>query len=114
MTRDDATNVKPVDSWVYMCSSLSSSATTVIANNVDVTTCSGGCSVSAPQALSVNGFANGEKSDFGIAEMMLWNRALSTSELYAAQTYLNAKYGFEIGSDIAAISTTTNISTDTK
>ena len=92
--------MNPVDNWVYMCSSLSSSSVKVIANNVDVTTCSTGCSVFAPQTLAVNGM---EPGDFGIAEMILWSRALSTSELYAAETYLAAKYGFSPGMQCAPL-----------
>ena len=91
-----------------MCSSLSSSSDVlVIANNVEVTSCSGGCSVSAPQTLAVNMFYS-ENSDFGIAEMILWNRALSYSELSEAETYLADKYGFGIGS-----ADTTVLATDT-
>ena len=53
------------------------------------------CPREAPPSLGVNVDQWGDFSDFGIAEVIVWNRALSRSELFSMQRYLASKYGFD-------------------
>ena len=39
------------------------------------------------------GCHSGEKSDFGVMEVIVWNRALSEDEMWTSMEYLNAKLG---------------------
>ena len=89
-------SVWPTDSWVYMCSSFSSSVKIAVSNNWEVTTTRKDAAVNGVtfDTLGVNIYNGGEHSDFGIAEVIIWNRALSRSELFSMQRYLATKYGF--------------------
>ena len=91
----------PTDSWVYMCSSFSSFGKTVVSNNWEVTKYGAHASGVTFDTLGVNIFSGGEQSDFGIAEVVVWDRALSRSELFSMQRYLVSKYGFSSRGDVS-------------
>jgi hypothetical protein len=48
-----------------------------------------------PDQLTINGnlYTDAEWSNFGVAEFIVWGRAISETELRGAQTYLTQKYG---------------------
>lgn len=89
--------MNPVDKWVYMCTSMSSSGSQALVNTQDNSYCSSCKYAWEDKKLFVVNPANGETSNFGIAEMIVWNRALTPSELDAARDYLSATYGFDLG-----------------
>jgi len=84
-----------------MCSSFSSSGSTVVSNNWEVTKIGAVVNGKTLDTLGVNIYYDGERSDFGIAEVIVWNRALSRSELFSMQRYLASKYGFPSRGDEA-------------
>ena len=98
---EEASSVSPTDSWVYMCSSFSSSVTTVVSNNWEITKNGARPNDKIFGSFGVNIYIWGERSDFGIAEVIVWNRALTRSELFSMQRYLASKYGFPSRGDEA-------------
>jgi hypothetical protein len=82
--------------WVSVCSSFDTVAgvATLDVNGQPSTTKLAGLLI--PDRLTVNGnlpSQNSQWSAFGVAELMVWNRALTAQQLVAAQTYLTRKYG---------------------
>ena len=75
--------------WNFMCTSLqSSNAARAFANGFDISiaSASGGIlsGLSGPSQITINtGVASTiQSSNFGVLELVTWNRALSASELY--------------------------------
>lgn len=68
-----------VDDWVFMCGSSSS----VYGHGKRL---SGGGSAPGTVVINLSPHAN-EVSDFGVAEVMLFNRELSQADMVALQTY---------------------------
>ncbi|EJK47106.1 hypothetical protein THAOC_34199, partial [Thalassiosira oceanica] len=90
-TQHDGTNVAPVTDWVVMCGTNAGSQLKLV-NGVSKGTEDGG---SVPQTLWINGgfFMPRERSDFAIAEVMVWDRGLTSEEMYGASDYLLHKFG---------------------
>ena len=93
-----------ITNWMYICSSIPlGERPTVVVNGKDRTECTAedGCpaDLKAPYMLGVNAYPNSPNaSDFGIAELIVWDRALSSQELYDMQVYLSNNYGFPVPS----------------
>lgn len=99
--------VLPDTNWVLLCASIGNAAwyntktgaryafgvstATMMVNGANVAVAQGQ-TWSAPTQLAINPASRGEASDFAVAEILVWNRALSGAELYAAQSALGAKY----------------------
>ena len=72
--------------WLVMCAAGGSSMSIIDGNYYTVGTQNQG-----NQDLYINdGRYNGEYSDFAIAELVTWSRALSRTEMFEASTYLHA------------------------
>ena len=90
-TISDGTNVDPVTDWVVMCGTNAGSELKLL-NGDDKGTANGGQG-------GVNLWANGgyndpnERSDFAIAEVMVWDRGLTGEEMYGVSDYLLDKFG---------------------
>ena len=83
-----AIHVDPVTNWVVMCGTNAASQLELV-NGIDVATAAGG---NGGVTLQVNqGLYPKEKSNFAIAEVLVWNRGLTYTEMYAALEYLMAK-----------------------
>jgi hypothetical protein len=87
----------PLQNWLHACSAVTAGVShSVFINGVKVT--SGGAAQTAVTALpsqiaiNVNPVSGGSPSNFGAAQLMAWNRALSDDELLAASTYLATKF----------------------
>ena len=92
--------VTPITNWVYMCSSLPVSGSALVyANGMNVLNCGGPCSVTvAPGVIGINPGSPApnydEAGEFAIAELILWNRALTFNEIFEMMnTYFPSKYG---------------------
>ena len=84
----DAKNSKVATNWVVMCGTNGGSQLK-LANGFDVGTKTGG---SGGVTLQVNQGAHaGEKSDFAIAEVVVWDRGLTSQEMHEASRYLMGK-----------------------
>ena len=92
VTKGGGTNVAPVTDWVVMCGSNAGSQLKLL-NGVDKGTANGG---QGGVNLWVNGggYMPGESSDFAIAEVMVWDRGLTSEEMYGVSGYLMNTYGF--------------------
>lgn len=84
--------------WVYSCAAITGTAgasvgtATVFVNGVDRTT-SGNTAFLPAGALGINANPrNSNRNAFGIAELVVWNLALSPGELHSASYYLSQKY----------------------
>jgi hypothetical protein len=78
-------NVSPNTDWVVMCGSNDGSQ--LLLNGVDVGTAAGG---SGGVSLFVNGGTYGhEKSDFAIAEVVVWPRGLTDDEMRGVSEHIN-------------------------
>lgn len=87
-----ATNIKPTTDWVVMCGTNAGSQLK-LANGANVGTETGG---NGNVKLWVNyGWAPEQKSHFAIAEVMVWDRGLTSSEIFEASYYLMDKFGIE-------------------
>ena len=83
---------KPATDWVVMCGTNSGSQLK-LANGANVGTATGG---DGNVTLWVNdGWASTQLSDFAIAEVMVWDRGLTSSEMFEASYYLMDKFGIE-------------------
>lgn len=75
--------VNPADNWVLLCGT----SQTVLLNGKKIGTRKN--HIKGGQSVSINsGRYGNEKSDFGVAEVITWNRALSEKEMQDASTYL--------------------------
>ena len=85
----DRNNVEPNTNWVVMCGTNAGSQLKLV-NGVDKGTLDGG---QGGVELFVNGggVSENQKSDFAIAEVMVWDRGLTDDEMYAASDYLMSK-----------------------
>ena len=84
----DINNVEPNTNWVVMCGTNAGSQLKLV-NGVDKGTGTGG--QGGVRLLVNNG--GSQKSDFAIAEVMVWDRGLTDDELVAASDYLMNKFG---------------------
>ena len=115
-TRKDGTNVDPLTDWVFMCGTNAGSQLTLV-NGVDKGTADGG---PGDVKLWVNGgTATGccyvvETSDFAIAELMVWDRGLTSEEMYGVSGHLLDKFGMENPSSPTSTPTSTPTLTPTK
>merc|ERR1719149_237559 len=83
-------NVSPDTDWVVMCGSNAGSQLKLV-NGVDVGTAAGG---TGGQSLFVNGgYRSWEKSDFAIAEVVVWPRGLTDEEMRRASDHLIDRLG---------------------
>jgi hypothetical protein len=81
--------------WVSTCSSFNT-GTAYYSLDVNGAVVSGVlANMAVPDQLSINGniYVDAEWSNFGVSEFIVWNRAISSTELRGAQTYLTQKYG---------------------
>ena len=86
-------NVSPDTDWVVMCGTNAGSQLKLV-NGVDVGTETGG---TGDQSLFVNaGFAANEKSNFAIAELIVWPRGLTDEEMRRASNHLIDRLGISI------------------
>ena len=87
----DRNNVEPNTNWVVMCGTNAGSQLKLV-NGVDKGTLDGG---QGGVELFVNGggVSENQKSDFAIAEVMVWDRGLTDNEMVAASDYLMNKFG---------------------
>ncbi len=56
-------------------------------------------SIALPDQITINGnlpSQNAQWSAFGVAEMLVWNRAITQTELRSVSTYLTSKYGLKL------------------
>jgi hypothetical protein len=81
--------------WVSTCSSFDtgSDAYTLDVNGHPYSNSLAGLAVIDQLTINGNIYVDAEWSDFGVAEMMTWDRALTAIELNEAQKYLTTKYG---------------------
>ncbi len=88
-----AGGVTPNTKWAFLCTSIQLvGASAAFLNGVDVSNATA-TDVAPPNYLTINGGAP-SPSDFGVAELIVWNRALSKAELWAASAYLAEKFCF--------------------
>ena len=82
-------NVSPNTDWVVMCGSNAGSQ--LLLNGVDVGTAAGG---TGGVSLFVNaGDIGGEKSNFAIAEVVVWPRGLTSDEMRGVSEHLMNRLG---------------------
>ena len=93
-TRSDGTNVAPITDWVVMCGTNAGSQLKLV-NGVVKGTANWG---SGGGELRVNDGWNmpEQTSDFAIAEVMVWDRGLTSEEMYGASKYLMNKLGIQM------------------
>jgi len=85
----DVKNVNPVTDWVVMCGTNAASQLKLV-NGVDVGTATGG---DGDVTLQVNqGMMAPQTSNFAIAEVVVWDRGLKSTEMYEASEYLMHKF----------------------
>ena len=91
---DAVPNVDPVTNWVVMCGTNAGSELKLV-NGVDKGTGPGG---QGGTDLLVNGGFNdpNERSDFAIAEVMVWDRGLTGEEMYEVSDHLLDKFGITV------------------
>jgi hypothetical protein len=85
--------------WVSTCSSFTPGSGQYIFDVNGKTSSAAAASMVVPDQLTVNGNSpniDSQWSAFGVAEFMVWNRAISNAELREAQTYLTGKYGITL------------------
>ena len=80
-----ANHVAPKTDWVVMCGSNAGADQLKLVNGADVGTATGGV---GNVSLWINGGGSGATSDFAVAEVLVWDRGLTSEETYAASTYL--------------------------
>ena len=109
-----ANNVPSATSWVSMCVAIGGAASAqAVVNGIDKTNIAAGGSFFGPQQMTINaGAAPTELSNFGVLELITWNRTLTSAELYAANLYLGQRYGFA-GVGAASILDTTGAAVPT-
>ncbi|EJK52184.1 hypothetical protein THAOC_28574, partial [Thalassiosira oceanica] len=90
-TKSDGTNVNPITDWVVMCGTNAGSQLKLV-NGVSKGTADGG---QGGVTLWINGgkYMPEESSDFAVAEVMVWDRGLTSDEMYSASNYLVKKFG---------------------
>ena len=110
-TISDGTNVDPVTDWVVMCGTNAGSQLKLV-NGVNKGTADGG---QGGVRLWVNGgdYMPGE-SNFAIAEVMVWDRGLTSEEMYGVSGHLLDKFGMENPSSPTSTPTSTPTLTPTK
>jgi hypothetical protein len=81
--------------WVSTCSAYDTVANTYTLDVNGHPFSSTLANMAIPDALTINGnvYVDAEWSAFGVAEYLVWSRALSLTELTEAQVYLTSKYG---------------------
>merc|ERR1719424_1713569 len=85
--------VSPNTDWLVMCGSNAGSQLK-LANGVDVGTATGG---TGHASLFINaGGLSYEKSDFAIAELVVWPRGLTDEEMRRASDHLISRLGMSI------------------
>ena len=92
--------VYPNTDWVWMCSTNAANTCAVYVNGVNA--CAAPFGGSGPEQLGINVPASGytplsgtgEQSAWGVAELLVWNRALTDSEFNILTCYFVVKYGF--------------------
>ena len=90
----DRNNVSPDTDWVVMCGSNEVSQLKLV-NGVDVG--NGATGGAGDQSLSVNaGLYGNQKSDFAIAELVVWPRGLTDEEMRRASDHLIDRLGMSI------------------
>ncbi|EJK63848.1 hypothetical protein THAOC_15474, partial [Thalassiosira oceanica] len=97
-------NVDPNTDWVVMCGTNAGSQLKLV-NGVSKGTEDGG---SAPQTLWINGgwYMPQERSDFAIAEVMVWDGGLTSDEMYSASNYLVKKFGVGTVTEVSPVAPT--------
>ena len=94
----DGNNVSPNTDWVVMCGTNAGSQLKLV-NGVDVGTAAGGA---GGVSLSVNGgwynqngglYSGNQKSDFAIAEVVVWPRGLTSAEMRSVSDHLMSRMG---------------------
>ena len=90
-TTMDVTNVDPITDWVVMCGTNAGSQLTLV-NGANKGTATGG---QGGVKLVVNSgrVAPTQNSDFAIAEVMVWDRGLTSEEIYGVSDHLMIKFG---------------------
>jgi len=92
----NANAVSPNNTWVIQCSSLPAAGVNAISMvNGALQTSPATSGFVAPGRVGINmnsGAGASSTSAFGAAELILWNRSLTSSELYTASKYLGTKY----------------------
>ena len=84
-------NISPDTDWLVMCGTNAGTSQLKLANGVSVGTATGG-----PGGMSL--FANGGnyyayKSDFAIAEVVVWPRGLTSAEMRSVSDHLMSRLG---------------------
>ena len=91
-----AVSVPTSASWVFMCSSMTNASYVSVMINGQLYSSNGGGKTTPWQGggtIGINaGGYGGEYSDFAVAELLVWNRALGSSELWQVSSTLAAKY----------------------
>ena len=84
-------SVSPDTDWVVMCGTNAGSQLKLV-NGADVGTSAGG---TGDQFLFVNGgrYGSTERSDFAIAEVVVWPRGLTSAEMHRASDHLMNRMG---------------------
>lgn len=77
--------------WLYMCGTNDPNSALLTANGVNVATAAGGSGGGG--YLAINGYFNQDITNWGVAEVMIWNRILSNAEINAVNAYLAGTYG---------------------
>ena len=86
----DVDNITSPTNWVVMCGTNAGSQLK-LANGANVGTATGG---KGDVKLWINyGDSPDQVSDFAIAEVMVWDRGLTNSEMFEASSYLMGKFG---------------------
>lgn len=77
--------------WAVICGT--NAAPLVLCNGRNVAT--GNTNAGGSRSVTINqgGCCGGERSDFGVMEVITWNRALSSQEMWKMHDYLTAKLG---------------------
>merc|ERR1711865_87 len=93
-TRAVKKNVNPITNWVVMCGTNDPEIAlpgNIVLNGENVGTRTGG---DGSLKLHVN--LSGQTSDFAIAEVVVWDRGLTSAEMHEATDYLVKKMGLVI------------------
>ena len=84
--------------WVAMCGAFSGTVSSAfgraVANGLDfsISTNVSGCAPPATITVNIQGAGGGSDSDFAVAALVTWNRALDLTEMFAAQAALSTTF----------------------
>lgn len=79
-----------VTDWLYSCGTNDPGSATFTVNGVNAATVPGG---SGSGFLAINGQPAQDATNWGAAELMIWNRILSVQEISVVNGYLSSTYG---------------------